>query len=112
MTSTKDSITVTFNPVVSAKLIKDGSIIFPELESSKLHMDGSMKTFLETMLQQYALEKLMLVPEDTTDEALREYRNNDLVLRVQVELLSYLLKVDSYNKKLEAKTKELLNSNT
>lgn len=113
MTTTKTvtkPITVTMNPVVQEKLIRDGSLIFPELEASKLHMDGSMVEFLRALLQQYALEKLTLVPEDHSDKSLREYRDNDLVLRVQTELLSYLLEVDEHNKRQQQIADNLLNN--
>ena len=94
-------ITVEFLPVVQEKLIKDGLLIFPELETTKLHMDGSMQDFLNMLLQQYAIEKLTLVPANKSDAALREYYDNDLVLRVQAELLSYLLEINDYNRAAE-----------
>jgi hypothetical protein len=114
MTATKNlkPITITIHPVAQEKLIQDGCVIFPELEASKLHMDGSMIEFLEALLQQYALEKLTLIPVDDTDKAIREYRECDLVLRVQTELISYLLEVDAHNKKQQLIADNLLNNST
>lgn len=102
MTKPLKPITVEIEPVVIEKLITTGSNVFPDLEASKLHMDGSMVEFLHALLQQYGLEKLTLVPTAKTSEALAEYYDNDLVLRTQIELLSYLLEVDEHNKTIQA----------
>ncbi len=110
MSNATKPITVTFLPVVQEKLIKDGSLIFPELEASKLHMDGSMLEFLKALLQQYALEKLTLVPESPEGHHLREYYEYDLILRVQTELISYLIDVNDHNKKQQQLADNLYNN--
>lgn len=97
MTKPLKPIFVEFKPVAIERLIASGASIFPELESTKLHIDGSMKVFLEALVEQYAIEKLTLVPKGMTSADLQEYYEGDLILRTQVELLTYLLEVNKTN---------------
>ena len=90
---------------IPRKILEDarakGELIRPELQSSKLHMDGSVIEFLTALKSQYLLDLLILRPQGTTHKDSQDFFVTSHAINAQLGLLEYLLTTDEYNRQLQ-----------